>query len=349
MIWRPASPGTSPTSSPAGPRGSPAHPEVPVPAAIAAALLTLALLVPAELKTPQPMLLLGRFVPWGSWIEAGLLAAYAFAVAWLFRDPAGHARWRPRLWRLFSVVFFGQLALGLLGFERFLMSGNLHPPVPAVILAGPIYRGGGLFMVSLLLGTIVLVGPAWCSHLCYVGAWDELAAHARKHPGALPPWRHAARGGMLALVLGAALALRAWAVPPLNAALVALGFGAVGLGVTLVVSRRLGVMAHCTVFCPVGLVVDLLGRLNPFRVRIADGCTACGACSAACRYQALEPAHLAARRPGLTCTLCGECLPKCRQGFMHYHLPGLSPRTARIAFLALAAALHAVFLGLGRI
>jgi NAD-dependent dihydropyrimidine dehydrogenase PreA subunit len=94
--------------------------------------------------------------------------------------------------------------------------------------------------------------------------------------------------------------------------------------------------------------VDLLGRLNPFRVRIGPGCTRCGACTPACRYQALEPAHLAAGRPGLTCALCGECLPRCPGRHLGYHLPGLSPERARRAFLALIVALYAAFLGLGR-
>jgi hypothetical protein len=34
---------------------------------------------------------------------------------------------------------------------------------------------------------------------------------------------------------------------------------------------------------------------------------------------------------------------------MHYHCPGLSRSAARAVFLTLAAALHAVFLGVARI
>ncbi len=318
-------------------------------APIAAALVTLLLVIPAEVRTEPIMLLLGRFVPGGSWIEAGLLAAYAAFLAHKLRDPVVHARWRPWLWRLFSAVFFGQLALGLLGFERFLMSGKLHPPVPAVILAGPIFRGGGLFMVILLLATLALVGPAWCSHLCYVGSWDGWAARARKKPGSLPGWRHAARAVIVALVALAALGLRGMDVPPATAAWLALGFGAAGVVVMATASRRLGVMAHCLLFCPVGLVVNLLGKLNPFRLRVDPRCSSCGACTAACRYQALEPAHVAAGRPGLTCTLCAECLPRCTGRFIHFRLLGLSPTAARSVFLVLVIALHAAFLGLGRI
>ncbi len=316
---------------------------------IAAALFTLFLVLPAELQTEHTMLLLGRFVPGGSWIQAGALALYAGFVAHKLRDPRVHARWRPWLWRLFSVVFFGQLALGLLGFERFLMSGALHPPVPAVILAGPVYRGGGLFMVFLLLGTLALVGPAWCSHLCYVGSWDDLAARARRRPGALPAWRHGARAAILVLVVVAAFGMRGLGVPPLTAGWLAVGFGAAGVVVMVLASRRLGVMVHCLVFCPLGLAVNLLGKLHPFRLRIDDSCTRCMACTAACRYQALEPAHIHAKQPGFTCTLCAECLPRCRAGSLRLHFPGLGPERARLLFVILISGLHASFLGLGRI
>ncbi len=89
-----------------------------------------------------------------------------------------------------------------------------------------------------------------------------------------------------------------------------MGFGGLGVLVMLLASRKLGVMVHCLVFCPIGLVVNTLGRVHPFRLRIDDSCTSCGACSTACRYQALEPQHIAARQPGFTCTLCDECLPR---------------------------------------
>lgn len=316
---------------------------------IAAALLTLVMVVPAELHTDPVMLILGRFVPGGSWVQAGLLAVYAAFVAHKLMDPRVHARWRPWLWRLFSFVFFLQLGLGIAGFESMLMSGRIHPPVPAVILAGPVFRGGGYFMVFLLLGALVLAGTAWCSHLCYVGSWDDTAARARKRPGTLPRWRHAARVGVAAVVVLAAWGLRLLEVPPATAGWLAVGFGGLGVLVMLTVSRRLGVMAHCLVFCPIGLVVNALGRLHPFRLRIDDGCTRCGACTLACRYQALEPAQIEAGRPGFTCTLCAECLPRCRDGFIHFRFLGLGPRKARTCFVVLMATLHASFMGLGMI
>ena len=104
-------------------------------------LLTFVLLAIVQVVVDTPMMIAERFVPGAGWIEALLLAAYA---SWLLRrlnDWRGTAIWRRRLWTFFSVVFFAQLAIGLLGAERFLMSGDLHLPIPAMIIAGPLYRG----------------------------------------------------------------------------------------------------------------------------------------------------------------------------------------------------------------
>lgn len=314
--------------------------------------LTAGLLFLARTKASVPVLLADRFAPGSGWLELLALAVYAGWLAGRFLDPTAHRRLRPRAWALFSAVFFGQLALGLAGFEKLLMTGRLHLPVPALIAAGPLFRGGGLFMPILFSAAVLLVGPAWCSHLCYIGAWDDLASRRGPRPAIALPRRLVIGGRLATLVLacGGALALRlAGASSSLAVALAAI-FGLVGVGVMLFVSRRAGVMVHCTAFCPMGLVGNVLGRLSPWRMRMdPDACTGCGVCASACRYSALTPADIRSGRPGLPCTLCGDCVRACVHRAMHYRLPGLSPARARAVFLVLVAALHAVFLGVARI
>jgi len=101
------------------------------------------------------------------------------------QDPVKVHSWRRVTWIAFSIVFFTQLGIGLAGDQRFLMTGKLHLPVPMMILGGPIYRGNMSVMTILFISTVVLSGPAWCSHLCYIGAWDGLAATARRRGGSL--------------------------------------------------------------------------------------------------------------------------------------------------------------------
>lgn len=323
------------------------RPRLPV---LATGLLTFALLAVIQVQVPRPMLLAERFLPGSGWVEAALLALYAAVIRDRLEDPRRSGTWRRRVWVLFSAVFFGQFLLGILGLDALLMTGRLHVPVPAVIVGGPLFRGERFFMPILFASTLVLVGPAWCSHLCYFGGWDNLAAMARKRPAPLPIWRWWAQPTMLVLVVGAALGMRQAGVPGTVAALVAVAFGVVGIGVMALASRRQGYLAHCTLFCPIGWIATRLGRLvSPFRIRIADGCDGCLACGTACRFGALTRQDIEARRAGPTCTLCGDCIRPCRRQVIGYRLGPLDPARARSVFLGLVVSLHAVFLGVARI
>lgn len=313
--------------------------------------LTALLLVAARQASPLPVLLADRVLPGWGWLEIAGLSGYAAVVIRVMLDPERSDRTRSAIWSLFSAAFFLQLALGLSGAELFLMSGELHLPVPALIVAGPLYRGEGLFMPLLFLATVVLVGPAWCSHLCYLGAWeDRLSRRGKGAPAQLPKWAtHGLRAAILGLAVAVPLVFRAYGVSASIAVWAGLGFGILGVAVMLTLARRFSTMIHCTVFCPVGLVADVLGKLSPWRLRIGEGCTGCGACARACRYSALGWRDLAKGRPGLTCTLCGDCVARCPEGAIGYRFPGITRRAARLAFVCLAVGLHAAFLGLARI
>ncbi len=318
------------------------------------------ILLIARFKAPFPILLADRFpfsISWrlSGWggLEIFALALYAQWLAARLLDPAEHRRLRPLFWAGFSAVFFLQLALGLAGLERLLMTGNLHLPVPALIAAGPLFRGEGLFMPFLLGISVLLLGPAWCSHLCYIGAWDDQASRLKKkktgHPPAwllrLIPWT---RPAALLLTCGAALGFRCMGVPGSTAIWYAAGFGLAGLAVMFFVSRRHGHMTHCTAFCPIGWLTNVLGKIAPWRMRLGENCTRCGACAPVCRYAALTPGDIAQGRPGLTCTLCGDCVAACPHTAMHYTLYGHFAPAARSVFIALTVILHTVFLATAR-
>ncbi len=314
-------------------------------------ILTCAALLLARNMVPFPVLLGDRYFPgWGG-LQIPLLGLYAVAVGGPMLDPKKAMKIRPRIWALFSMVFFLQLILGLSGLENMLMTGKLHLPVPALITAGPLFRGGGFFMLILLSATILLVGPAWCSHLCYIGAWDDAASrlsNIKADPDFPGKWRWA-RLGALVLTMGAALAMRLMGVPGGTAALLAAGFGLAGVGVMLAVSRKKGMMAHCTTYCPIGLVNNTMGKISPLRIRLNSECTRCGICSMFCRYGALTAQDIERNMPGPTCTLCGDCLGVCPHKAVEYRFLSLPPATARRLFLVLVVSLHAVFLAVARI
>lgn len=315
-------------------------------------LLTVFGLAMARNHVDFPILLADRYLPGWGWLEIFLLGLYAQWIGSLMRTPKGHRTVRPRIWGLFSAVFFLQLALGLLGMDRMLMTGTLHLPVPAMIVAGPVFRGGGYFMLVLFGVTLLLVGPAWCSHLCYIGAWDDAMSRLGPRPAPSGSLRFLSlwgRGTTLVLAVGTAWGLRALGVSGVSAVLLGAAFGLGGVGVMLFLSRRRGRMVHCTTFCPMGLLGNILGRISPWRIRIGADCTRCGACFTRCRYNALDEGRVALGRPALSCTLCGDCVSACAHKQIGYFFPGLSRETARAAFIVLAVSLHAVFLGVARI
>ncbi len=312
-------------------------------------ILTAFLLSFIQLKIASPMLMVERFIPGWGWFEILALSLYAGFVAGKMLRPTLSPQWRLRIWLLFSVVFFSQLLIGLLGVDSFLMTGTLHLPVPAMIVAGPLFRAERFFMPILFASTVILVGPAWCSHLCYLGAWDAVASIHKKKPTAMPLWRHPLRIGILLFVAAGSLSLRWMGV----SMVVAVGFGFVfGLfGIVMMVfwSRTSGVMTQCITYCPIGLLANWFGRISPFRIRITPDCNACGACSIVCRYDALTEKDIQRRIPGKTCTLCGDCIKSCKGRWIEYGFSRLTPERARKLFIVLIVSLHAVFLGVARI
>lgn len=312
-------------------------------------LLTIFLLSFVQMKVDNPMLLLERFLEGGGWIEILLIGLYGALVTYHMQDPEKVQTWRKYTWFAFSIVFFSQLLLGLLGFDRFLMTGKLHLPVPAMILAGPIYRGHTSVMSILFVSTVLLSGPAWCSHLCYFGAIDGLAATGKT---TREPIRNkwALKSTITMLVVLAAILMRVLQVPAATATLAAGGFGVIGLGMILLVSRREGRMVHCTSYCPIGTVVNLTRFVNPFRMVIDhSSCNDCMGCTRTCKYDALNRIDISNRKPGITCTLCGDCVASCHAGSIRYKFLRLSPFAARNLYLLVTITLHSSTLALARI
>lgn len=117
---------------------------------ISTVLLVGGLLSIVQVMPKNPLLIGERLFPYGGWIQVILAMLYGGWLCYKMQDRQERPKWRKRAWLLFSIVFFGQLALGIFADPIFLMTGKLHLPIPAVILAGPLYRFEGLFMPILL-------------------------------------------------------------------------------------------------------------------------------------------------------------------------------------------------------
>ena len=196
-------------------------------------ILTFILLAFVQVKLERPILLAERFFKGSGWVEILLISFYGAFVAFKMQDPFNVPRWRKITWTIFSLVFFTQLIIGLSGFEKFLMTGKLHLPIPMMILAGPIYRGQLSIMTILFLSTVILTGPAWCSHLCYFGAFDNLASQGKTSKEILK-YKGAIKTTLLVLVIVMALILRWLNVSPCNWYLLCAPHETIGAGLKLV-------------------------------------------------------------------------------------------------------------------
>ncbi|MBN1951006.1 MAG: 4Fe-4S binding protein [Bacteroidales bacterium] len=311
-------------------------------------LATAGILTIVQLKVENPLLLAERFIPGAGWGEIFLIGLYGAFLAGKMSDPASLAKWRRYSWTLFSMVFFGQLLLGILFSDKFLMTGKLHLPVPLMILSGPIYREQLSVMTFLFLSTVILSGPAWCSQLCYFGAMDNLFAQRRSNRGKLKN-KFQIKHTALILIILITLILKFSGINSIFSLILASAFGVAGIAVMLIFSRKKGKMIHCILYCPIGTLVSYLKFLNPFRLKIDMQCTFCGSCSSVCRYDAMSMADLAKKRPGITCTLCGDCLNACEVSAIQYKFFNVKGQLAHRIYLGITITLHAVFLALARI
>lgn len=310
------------------------------------ALITTVLLIFVRWKAGADFLLFDRLFAHGGWLQIGAAAFLSGWMALRIVDRATRPSLRKLLWLIFSIVFFGQLLLGLIADVRFLMSGTLHFPIPSVILTGAIYRCELGFMPILFLITVLLSGGAWCSYLCYFGAFDSWAGGSGKHPSSD---RLAYRAIFGVLFVAGALALRLFGASMLYATIAAAVSGIVGVGIIAFISVRKKTMVHCSYFCPLGTIVSFLRFASPFRFHISSRCTRCMACTTSCPYGALAPKNIEKGAPSLNCTTCGDCMSRCRHNAFEYRFFRCSPEVSERIFMGVVTVLYTLFITVARI
>jgi polyferredoxin len=310
--------------------------------------LTFILLAFVQAKVERPMILAERFIDGAGWVEIIFISLYGAFVIYKMQDPVNVPKWRKMTWTIFSVIFFTQLLIGLSGFDNFLMTGKLHLPIPMMIIGGPVYREQLSVMTVLFLSTVILTGPAWCSHLCYFGAFDSLASGGKTTKNVLKH-KAAIKSTILILVITMALILRWLNISILISTLIATAFGLTGIAIMIFFSLKRKKMIHCVMYCPVGTVVNIFKHVNPFRMYIDKSCTLCMQCTKYCKYDALNLTDIKNSKPSISCTLCGDCLAACHHDSIKYKFFNMKSENARNLYLILTITLHAACIALARI
>ena len=314
------------------------------------AFVTLLFLLIIQTVPKNSLLIFERIREHAGFLEVFLLVGYSYFISGkLLTSGKNRAKWRLFMWIFFSSVFYIQLLIGLAGFSSFLMTGKLHFPVPFMIFSAPLFRGYGYFMITLFFSTVIILGPAWCSYLCYFGAWDNLAAHGKKPTKHYSSKQTILRVGILSLAVLMPLLFGYFSISWHIAMAPAVAAVLIAFLIMLFLSRRSGTLVHCTSFCPVGLVASLVGKLSLFRVRFDESCTQCYACTASCRYGALSKQEVDNRKVGFSCSICGDCISHCPHGNLGYKLPWLSFDISEKVFTSVIVVTHVVFLAVARV
>ena len=302
---------------------------------------------------PMNFLLLERYLPVLGSVQIFFVSWYAAFISGRLVDPKTSRKARKAAWLVFAVIFFLQFFLGVLGVEKMLLTGSLHAPVPAFIVFAPIFRDAFSMMPFIVLASVLLAGSAWCSMLCYFGPLDSLAA-GNKAVRPYPDWMRGLLQYGRAVVLAAgsllALLLRQAGVGTAAAVSISIAFAVCSLIVMAVVSKRYNGMAHCAAFCPMGLLINLLGRVSPWRLRVdRERCDDCGACEKICKYSAINKESREAGKSLLRCSLCRDCVGVCTSKALYIHFPGVTRERAWWVFTGLVSVLHAVFLSVAMV
>lgn len=303
-----------------------------------------------KLHSIQP-LILERLLPTFGWLEIFFLGIYGAILIEKILLSKYFQFLRKKIWVLFSLVFFVQFLLGLSGFSQFLMSNKLHLPIPGILIAGPIFRGNfSLFMPLLLFSSLILIGPAWCSWLCYFGPLDLIAAGKNKNPTKISiQTTIILRIILMCLLITIPLLLRFVNANIMFATVMGILYGITGIYIMIKLSKNKGVMIHCTSYCPIGLINTIIGKINPFRIKIKTSCIKCNKCINVCKYGALSQQTLYEGAPDLRCTLCGDCVFCCVGEHIQYSFLSLSPQISKKIFITIIIIIHTLFLGFGRI
>ncbi|MBU1240185.1 4Fe-4S binding protein [Myxococcota bacterium] len=273
-------------------------------------------------------------IPHGGLVIAFIFALYGLFLAERMVNARRHATVRRIALRFFSLVFLAQLFLGLFLSSAWLFRGEPSLPHPLFILFSPFDSTKGAHLLFLWAISLVLTGPAFCSHLCWLGTWDHFAAQ-KKHR-ATPVSFPRARLIVAALVLITGFA--AIYFFPLKVT-VTLGFLFVmGAVFVMMISRSRGSMVQCGLYCPLGTLTTILSRISPFSIVKSSGKKVP---PQECPFGQFSGAQSRGPVPE-GCTLCGDCLDR---GASH----DLSMKFLRFKFnawplfVALVTGLHAAF------
>jgi len=247
--------------------------------------------------------------------------------------------------------------------------------IPIAITDSIIFPGsimGGFASISsmlvIVIGISLALGRGFCSWGCFYGGWDDGASRILRKPvirAINPVFRWMCFAVLIVVALTSALALNPvycdWLCPykavtefeqVTSSAIFmkTIVFVSLFAGLVIILPVLTRKRIQCATFCPMGALLSLTNKINPFDVRIdKENCNTCESCGRSCPTLSLSSSDIRAGRPAITCMKCGRCVDTCKKRAIHFHIKGTPVNKnfswARNLFLYPSFLLLVVFLG----
>lgn len=212
---------------------------------------------------------------------------------------------------------------------------------PSKLFGG--YYGGFSQIFFMWLISLITLGRGWCSWGCFYGGIDEGFSKIGKRKiipsKKIKPWLRFIPFIVLTVIIVWSFIVMSpvycqWLCPlklvteyveitNFKTYIQAIIFITLGMSLLFILPILTKKRTHCAFFCPLGAFQSLLGKINPFRIKIdKDKCIKCGKCIDVCPVMAINSDLLEKGNVSMTCTKCGKCIEKCPSNAIDFHLLG---------------------------
>jgi ferredoxin len=247
--------------------------------------------------------------------------------------------------------------------------------IPQVLLGRAYYLGGirlwvtpfpstlaqfGLLLIP-VVATALIFGRGFCGWICPAGGLPELASTGKRQwwpfkalhktetmPNGstfqrLKEWMKDTKYGVLlgVILLSVILSfpLMCLLCPALWLTAIPIFWALVALVVIMAVILPIMTKRRwwCLFVCPLGTVMGLFNKINPFRLKIdKNKCTSCMECVQVCNMYAMTPEIVErGSSTDTNCIKCGRCIEACPEEAIDFYLVGTNIK-ARALFISLA-------------